>query len=145
MVVIGVFATVTLGLLIVFLFPTRLFQQDYINIRRRMAEEFGKVRACDGANPLYGDLDALSKSAGPQGDASAGKSERNKAQPWASSLWKRLESLVQQANLPIGLGHFLVLAAVVGMGTAALGAWLGGWLVGLAACSTGSSAPFFLQ
>jgi tight adherence protein B len=144
MVFIGVFTAVTLGLLIVFLVPLRFLRQDHARIRKRMAEEFGTDRADGEANSLYGDLDSLSASACPEGAASSAEPERSGQRLGAARFRKRLDSVLQQANFPLRVEYFLLLATALGMGTAALGMWVGGWQVGLAAFLVGACAPFLL-
>src|SRR5262249_24036026 len=138
-----VFLTVTLGLVGGYLAWSGFFHPDASRVRRRLADEFAKDQPKTAPSVLYKNLDPLKLSLD---QAPFDPVDRSLAAPAAAkpSVLQRLDSLLEQSNLPLTVNQCLAAAACVAFAFGTVGAWFGGWIAGLAASLLGAAAPLFL-
>lgn len=105
------FLAVTLGLGILFHFLLGVLPRNQVKVRQRLAEEFGTGNVHGARSALYKDVDSLSLVAAEEDCVSLRLHARHVPRPLPPSLRKRLENLLEQANAPLSIGPFVLLAA----------------------------------
>jgi tight adherence protein B len=142
LVVLVVFASVTVGLFLGFHGLSRFRWRDTTRIRQRFAEEFGTGIQPHSPLALYKNLDKL--ELGEAGKRSLEAAEKFAPVYVQTRLQERLEVLLSQAQLPLTVRQLLLIAGGSGAGAGCIGFCLGGIFLGVFACLLGLATPFLL-
>lgn len=135
-----IFLTVTLSVAAGFQVLSSYWSADERRVRQRMADEFNKNK--DGTalkSPLFKNPEQLTLDQAP-----APELDKQDAAPVPVrrvDLRSRLESLLEQADVPLTLPQLFLIAAVLGLGLGIAGTILRGFLLGMTAAAVGSAAP----
>lgn len=141
-----IFVTVTLGLIAGYQLLSGVLFPGPTQLQRRLAEEFGKGGPDAPHAPLFKRLDQLSVDLESGGMSDLGIAEL--PPPPTRGDWGfryRLQALLEQANLPWAVWHFVAGAAGLGLALGALGFRLQGPWVGAPGAAAGVAAlPLFV-
>jgi tight adherence protein B len=133
-----VFVMVFLSIIVGHQLLAGLLHSDSARVRQRIADEFGQDHNQPAASPLYKNPNKLNldleATLSPDPEAS------QQALP-ESGMHARLNTLLEQANLPWTPSQLFLMSTVLSLVLGVAGTWFFGLLVGLSGAGLGSIAP----
>src|SRR6185369_7125747 len=129
------FLAVTTSLIGGYMVVSELVYAEANRVRGRLTAEFANEQSRVATSALYRNIDQLRLDPGQIGSGAYAAGDAAPAAAAKMSLRQRLDTMLDQANVPLSVQQLLVLSGAVAFVLGAAGVFVGGLLVGLTAAT----------